>query len=167
MQGLKDRHLITHSGEIARAGQSRRAGADDRHLFTKLFLCALRNDTIFPGPVRRKAFQLSDGDRLTLDASDTFPLALALLRTYTPTDRRKGRRFADHLICRLDIAALYFFNKPRDIDSHRASFDTLGILTADTSGSLFHRFLHVITQTYLFKVCCSHFRILLPDRHLF
>ena len=167
MERLEDRHVISHSGKVARTGQSRGAGADHGYLFAQLFLCSFGGNSVLPCPVRSKTLQLADGNRFALNTPDTFALALALLRADTSADCRQGGRTADYLICLFHIAALHLLDKARNIDRHRAPFNTLGIFTVNASGSLFHCLFHIIAQTYFLKVCCSLFCILFSDRHLF
>ena len=107
MKCLKNRYLITHLCQIARTCQTGRAGTDDSYLDTVGLFRLCGNDAVFSGPVRYKTRQLSDGNRLPLDAADTFSLALALLRTYTAADSGKGAGLSNGSGCIRKFALFY------------------------------------------------------------
>ena len=167
MQCLKDRYIIAQLCQISRTGQTGRTGADNSHLLTVLFLCSLRLDSVLFCPVSYKTLQLSDGDCLPFNATDTFSFTLALLRADTAADCRKCRRLTDDLICLLDIAKLYLLDKARNIDGYRTSLHALRIFAVDTPFGLTHRFFFIITKTDLFKIGCSFLCILFSDRYFF
>ena len=129
MKGLKNRDLITELCQVPGAGQAAGAGADHRHLFPVRLLRRLRHKAMLSGPVGHKTLQLSDGNRLSLDAADALPLTLRLLRADTAAYRRQSRRLRYHAGSLLNLSLLYLFDKRRDIDCHRAACDTFGILT--------------------------------------
>ena len=115
--------------------------------------------------VRNEPLQLSDGNRVALDAADTFALALGFLRTDTSADRRQRGRLADHLVSLLDISFLHLGDKSRNVDGNRTAGDALCILTVNAACGLFHSLFFIVAVANLLEVCRSFFRVLLSDRH--
>ena len=167
MKRLKNGHIIAHFGEISRAGKTCRSGTDYGYLFTLLFRSAFRLNAVFSGPVSHIALQLSNGNGLSLDASDALSFALALLRADAAADGRQGRRSADHLIGGLHISFFHLLNKAGNVDGYRTALYALCVFAVNASGSLFHRFFFIISQADLLKVGRSYLCILFPDGYLF
>ena len=90
MKSFKNSNLITHFCKITRTGKACRAGSYNGNFFPFFLFCAFRLNVIFCCPVGYKTFQLTDGDRLSLNSPDTFSLTLAFLRAYTAAHRGKG-----------------------------------------------------------------------------
>ncbi len=89
MERLENCHIVPRLRKLPCTGQTRRSRTDNRNFLPLLFHRRLRTYSVLPRPVRRKALKLTDGNRIALNAPDTFCLALALLRTDTSTDSRK------------------------------------------------------------------------------
>ena len=167
MKGFKNSNLIAKLCQIAGTGKTCRAGTDHRHLFAVLLLCSPGLYPVFTCPIRHKTFQLTDGNRFSLNPSDTFSLALALLGAYTPADCRQGGSFADHLIGRLHIPVFYLLYKAGNINGHRTALDTLGIFAVNAPCRFFHSFFFIVAKAYLIKIGCPNLCILFPYRNLF
>ncbi len=165
MQRFKNRHIIAHLCQIAGTSQTGRTRTDNGHLVILLLGCRLRLDVILPCPVSRKTLQFTNGNRLALDTANTFSFALALLRTYTAADCRKGACFADYLIGLLKISLFNLRNKSRDIYGDRTSFDTLCIFTIKASLCLFHRFFFIITKAHFLEIRRAHLGLLFSYRY--
>ena len=164
MQRLENRHIISELRQISGTGQTRRAGTDDSNLLSVLLLRTLGLDAVLSRPVSDESLQLSDRDRIALDAADALTLTLALLRADTSADSGKCAGLADDPVCLLDISVLHLLDEARNIDRNGTALDTLRILTVDTSGGFTYRLLFIIAKTNLLKVCCTLFRILLSHR---
>ncbi len=149
VQRLENRHVIAHLRQIPGTGQSCGSGTDDRDLSSVCVLCLMRLDPVRSRPVRHKALELPDGDGLSLDAADTFALALALL------------------LCLLEIALFHLQDKSRNIDGHRAALHTLRIFTVQTAGSFRHRLFFIISKTYFLKIRRTNRRLLLANRNFY
>ena len=91
MKSFENRYLVAHLCQIASTSQTCRAGSHNSHLMTFFLSCYLGYKTILSGPVCNKALQLSNGNRLALDTTDTLSFTLAFLRTYPSADSRKCR----------------------------------------------------------------------------
>ena len=167
VKGLKNGHVVAHLRQIARAGKACRAGTDHGYLLAFLFRGAFRLDAVLSGPVSHKTLQLTDGNGLALDASDTFSFALALLRADAAADSRKGGGSADHLIGGLHISFLHLLDEAGNVDGYGTALHTLCVFAVNASGSLFHRFFSVISQADLLKIGRSDLSILFPDGYLF
>ena len=128
VKGLENLYFISKLGQIACTGKSCRAGTNDSDSLAVLLLSCLRNKAVLSCPVSNKTLQLSDGNRLSLDSSDTFSLTLALLRTNAAADSRKCGRLGDNLCRLLNISFFYLLNKGRNIDGYRTSLDALCVL---------------------------------------
>ncbi len=165
MERLKYCHLIAKLSQIAGTGKPRGAGADDSYLVAIGLIRLCRLDIMLKRIVRNKTLQLSDGNRVALDAADTFALALGFLRTDTPADCRQRGGLADHLVRLLDIALFYLGNKTRDIDGDRTAGDALCILTVNAARSLFHSLFFIVAVADLLEISRSFLRVLLSDRH--
>ena len=157
---LKNCHIISHFCKVARTGKTSRTGTDDCDFMTIFLFCRSWFDSVLFCPVCNKTLQLTDRNRLTLDAADTFSLALTFLRTYTSTYCRKCAGFADHLISCFHISFFYFMDKCRNINGNRAALYTFCIFTVNAACCFFHCFFFVISKTNFFKVLCTNFRSL-------
>ena len=165
VQSLEDGHVIAQLRQIAGTGQTCGAGTDDGYLLAVLLRGSRRLDALLSRPVGHETLQLSDGNRLALDAADAASLALALLGTYTSADSRKGGGLADDTISLREIAFLYRLDKIRNMDLHRAAFHTFCLLTVQAASGLFHRLVFIISQADLVKVRRADLRILLSYRY--
>ena len=167
MKCLEDSNVVTQLCQVACAGQACRAGTNHSNLLAILLFCCFRNKAVLSGPVSHETLQLTDGDRLTLDAADALTLTLALLRAYTAADCRKCGRLSNHIRCSLEVSGFYFFNESRNVDGNWASAHTFCVvLTFQASGSLFHSLFFVISIAHFLKVGSAHLCVLLSDRSL-
>ena len=163
MKGLEDGNLVAKLCQITCTGQTCRTGTDDGNLLAIGGLWLLRNITMLSGIVGNETLQLSDGNRIALDATDTLALALCLLRTYTTANSRKCGGLCDDISSLCDLAFLYRMYKCRNINGYWTSLNTLCILTVDTAGCLLHSLFHVISKTDFIKIGCTNLRILFSD----
>ena len=108
MERLKNGHLISHLGQVSCTGKPCRAGTDDSHLHAVGLIRLCRYKSMLPGPVSHKTLQLSDGNRLSLDAADTFSFTLALLGAHTSAHSWKGAGLCYGIGCILEFSFLYF-----------------------------------------------------------
>ena len=165
MQCLEDSDIITHLCQISGTGQTCGAGTNDSYLFTVLLCFRCGFDTVLSCPVSYETLQLTDGYGIPLETADTFSFTLALLGAYTTADGRKCAGFADDTISLFDTAVLHLFNELRDLDGYGTALYTLCVFTVNAAGSLFHCFLFVISETYLFEVGSTFLCILFSDRN--
>lgn len=89
MQRLENLHLVTHFGQIGRAGQTGRTAADNGYLAPVGRGRAGRLRAMLDAPVAHEALELADRDALALDAENARSLALGLLRADPSADRRR------------------------------------------------------------------------------
>ena len=88
---LKNLDLIAEFSEVARTGESRRPCADYSDPLPVFLGMVLRFQFVLTRPVCHVALQLTDCNRLSLDAADADAFALRLLRTHAATNCRKCR----------------------------------------------------------------------------
>ena len=162
---LKNRYIISKLCQITGTGQTCRAGTDHSNLLALLLCSRLRLDTLLSCSISHITLQLTDGNGISLDTTNTLGLTLALLWTYPATDSRKCGIFADHLICTGYIVLSHFLNESRNINIYRASLNTTWILTLQTACCLCHCLFFIISQTNLIEVCGTYLWILLSDRN--
>ena len=165
MQCFENGHIISQLCQISGTGKTSRAGTDHSYLLTVLLCCGSGLDAILSCPVSHKTLQLTDGDRISLKATDTFSFTLAFLRAYTAADSGKGAGFTDNTISLFNVAVLHLFNELWNLDCYGAALYTLCIFTVNAAGSLFHCFFFVISETNLFEIGSTFLRILLSDRN--
>src|SRR3989338_2311671 len=111
MKGLKDRHVITETGEFPRAGQTCGPATRDRDLDAVLFDLRDRLRHLFHGVIGHKALETSDRHRLALLAPDTKDLALGLLGTDPPADGRQAILLDQKAVGFFEIALAHFFDE--------------------------------------------------------
>ena len=153
MEGLEDGHVIAHLAEVARAGQTGGAGADD-------------GDTVAVGhgdghlglilaghvPVGDKTLKPSDADALALQAADTFGLALLFLRADAAADGGQRVGGGDDLVGGLKVALADLFEEAGDLDGHGAALAAGRVLAVEAAGGLLHGGVSVIAEGNLVKV---------------
>ena len=114
MQRLEHRDLIALLGQVAGAGQTRGAGADDGYLMAVGGGLGRRLGAVSVVPVGHKALQTADAHGIALLAADTVHLALALLRADAAADGGQGAGLMDHLIGALIVLLHDLLNKLRN-----------------------------------------------------
>ena len=162
VQCLKDRYIIAHLCQVACAGQSCRAGSDDRDFLAVLFLCRFGLDAVLSCPVSNETLQLTDGYGFAFDTAYALAFALALLRAHTAADCRQCGRLTDDLVCFRDLSFFYFLNECRNVDGYRASLHAACIFAVQASGCLGHCLFLIISLADLGKILCAYCRLLLP-----
>ena len=156
MQSLIHGDLIAFLGQIAGAGQARRAGANHGHLVTVGLGLFRSLGAVGVVPVGHKALQTADTHGIALLATDAVHLALALLRTDTAADGGQGAGLMDHLIGTLIVPLHDLGDELRDADVDGASVDAGMVLAVQAAGRL--------VQSLLLGVAQSHLEeILIPD----
>ena len=167
MEVLIHGDLIAELGQIARAGKTGRAGADDcdsvavgGHLFGHLVRVLHR-------PVGDEALQTADADRLALDAAHALAFALLLLRADTAADGGQGAVFENLLIRALEVLLADQGDEIGDLDVDRAARHARGVLAVQTAGGLVERELHGVAEGDLVKVFIADSRFLFGNRVLF
>ena len=115
-------------------------------------------------PVRYKALQTANANRLSFDSADTFALALTLLRTYASADSRKRGGFRDDLICLFKFALRHMGNKFRN-GNHNGTPGNTGLMFAVKAPlGLPHGHDLIVSQSHFLKVFIAHVRRLLRHR---
>ena len=164
MQRLEDRHLMPQLGQVDRAGQARRAGADDGHLLAGGRCRRFRLELLAQGVVAHVAFQPADGDRLTLFAHDAGRFTLRLLRADAAADRRKVVLDLHRLDCAGHVALAQRLDELRNLHTHRAALHTQRLGALQTAFGLGYGVIPRIPEGYFLEVTRAHFRLL--RRHL-
>ena len=160
VQGLEDRHVIALFGQVAGAGQPRRARADHRHLMA-VGGRALR----LPGgvgvvPVGHKPLQAADAHRLVLDAADALGLALALLGADAAAHGGQGAVPGDDLVRPLEIPLRHLGDELGDMDFHRAPGHAGHVPAIEAPGGLVHGLLPGVAKGHFAEVARPHLGVL-------
>ncbi len=155
VQRFKDGDLIALLGKIARAGQPRRAGADDGDLMPVGgglfgFFRALRVMGI-----RHKPLQTADGHRLALDAAHALALALALLRADAAADGGQRAGGGKRFVGLLEVAFGDLMNELGDGDVNGAAADAWHVLAVQAALRLVERLLLRVAQRDFLKVASA------------
>ena len=122
VQRFVNGNLIALVYQIARAGKSRRACADDGNFVTvafhrfDFFITEVRRV-----PVRDEAFQSADRNRFALLAVHAFALALIFLRADTSADCRQGAVLSDNLVSCFKISLCHLLDEQRNLNIDRTS----------------------------------------------
>ena len=152
VQRFKHRHLIPAPRQFARAGKPRGAGAHHRHAMAvgrgALRLLRMMRQM----PVRRKALQPADGDRLKLHAQGALAFALRFLRAHAAAHGGQGGILRDHLIRIFIIARLDMGNEIRNLNIDRASLHAGAVFAVQAARGLLLGQRHGIAQRHLVKV---------------
>ena len=160
MQGLKHGDLIALLGQVACAGQARRAGTDDRHLMTVGSRLGSGFRAVGVVPVSHKALQTADTHRLALLTADAVHLTLALLRADAAAHGRQGAGLVDHLIGALVVLRHDLADKFGDLDIDRTAADTGMVLAVQAALRLVQRLLLSIAQRHFQEVAVAHVGVL-------
>ena len=166
MQRLENGNLVTHTSQIACAGQTGRACTNDGNLVTVGFRLYCLLSAVFARVVGNEALQTADGNGLALDAADTVALALALLRAYTAADSGQRGGLLD-LGSRFEELALgNQSDKLRNLNLYRAAGHAGLVLAVQAALCFLDRHFSGIAERYLFKVFIADVRRLLGHRAL-
>ena len=166
MQRLENGNLVTHTSQIACAGQTGRACTNDGNLVTVGFRLYCLLGAVFARIVRNETLQTADGYRLALDAADTVTLALALLRAYTAADSRQCGGLLD-LGSRLEELALgNQSDELRNLNLYRTAGHAGLVLAVQAALCFLDRHFSGVAERYLFKVLIADVRRLLRHRAL-
>ena len=152
MKRLEDGDIVALLGEVARAGQAARAGADNRDLMA--VRDGLGGGLLHVGvvPVGNKAFEAANADRLTLDAADALALALRLLRADAAADGGQRGGLVDDLIGALVVLLGDLLDELGDLHLHGAARDTGMILAVEAAGGFVERLLLGVAEGDLQEV---------------
>ena len=161
---LIDGHVVAELGQVARAGEAGRAGADDRDAV------AVGGDLlghlvgVFAVPVGDEALQTADADGLALDAAHALALALLLLRADTAADGGQGAVLKDLVVSALEVLLTDAGDELRDLDIDRAAGHAGRARAIQAAVGLIDRHLDGVAKCDFFKVFVADVRILLRDR---
>ena len=166
MQCLENGNLITHTSQIACAGQTGRACTNDGNLVTVGLRLYCLFSAVFARIVGYKALQTADCYSLALDAADTVALALALLRADTTADSGQCGGLLD-LGSRLEELALgNQSDELRNLNLYRAAGHAGLVLAVQAALCFLDRHFSGVAERYLFKVLIADVRCLLGHRAL-
>ena len=161
MKSLENFYGVSHTGQVAGAGQTRRAAADDSYFVTVTLDFGSRHLVfVFDLPISDEAFEFSDGDRFPFDAQDAGPFALVLLRADTPANTWQRAVLGDDAGRFRKITQEQLMNEIRDADIDRASRDATRLFAVQTTRSFEYSFFDVVAIAYLFEIGSSDFWIL-------
>ena len=163
VEQLVNGDLVTHTGQVAGAGQSGRAGANDGHAMAVADGLFGLGDLIGVGgvPVGHEPLQTADTHALTLDAADALALALILLGADAAADGGQGVGGGDDLVGFLKLARGDPIDELGDADVHRAALHAQGLLALQAALCLVHGDLGGVAQSDFFKVLVAYQRLLL------
>ena len=152
VQRLEDLHGVAHPRQIAGAGQSGGAAADDGHFAAVAHGGGLYGRAVFEFPVADEAFQLAHGHRFALDAQDARPFALALLRADAAADRGQRTVLGDDVGGLLQPAFVQGGDEVGDADAHGAGRHAAGILAMQTARGFECGLFEVVAVADLFEI---------------
>ena len=164
---LIDGHVVAELGQVARAGEAGRAGADDGDAV------AVRGDLlghlvgVLAVPVGDEALQTADADGLALDAAHALALALLLLRADAAADGGQGAVLEDLVVSALEVLLTDAGDELRDLDIDRAALHAGRARAIQAAVGLIDRHLDGVAKRDFFKILIADVRVLLRDRILF
>ena len=167
VQRLEHRHIVSQFPEVARAGQSGRAAADDGDAPAVWRRLRRGRDAMRHGMVRHEPLETADADRLALDAAHAFGLALRFLRADAATDGGQSVGGAHDLIRFEEPALLHERQKLRNAHIDRAAGHTGAVFAVQATLRLLDGHRLVIPLGDLVKVFIADVRRLLARRQLF
>ena len=135
VEGFEDGDLEAVFGQIARAGETAGAAADDGYLATRRIAGALRLGACAM-VVGDEAFEGADGDGLVLDAHHAAAFALRFLRTYAAADGWQSRVVAEGDVGLVEVFLLDVLDEEGNVDAHGAGFDAAGLFALQTAVGL-------------------------------
>ena len=166
MQRLENGNLVTHTSQIACAGQTGRACTNDGNLVAVGFRLYCLLGAVFARVVGNEALQTADGYRLALDAAHAVALALALLRADTTADSGQCGGLLD-LGSRLEELALgNQSDELRNLNLYRTAGHAGLVFAVQAALCFLDRHFGGVAKRYLFKVLIADVRRLLRHRAL-
>ena len=120
VQRLVDGDLVAQAGQVARAGQTRGAGADDGDLMAVGCGGLGGLGGMLAVPVSDEALQTADAHGFALDAAHALGFALGLLGADAAADCRQGGLLVQDLKRALDVLVGDALDEGGDVDVHRA-----------------------------------------------
>ena len=165
VQRLEDGHIIALLREVARAGEARRARADDGD-FLRISGTLDRLDLFIRGElaISDEALKAADGDGFAALREDAVLLALILLRADAAADGRQRIRLLDGRDGTVEVALLDLADEGRDVDRDRAALAALRDLAVQAALCLGHCRILIVAKGHFLKVMGTDFRVLY--RHL-
>ena len=166
MQRLVHGDIVALLGQIACAGQARRAGTHHSHLVA--IGLGLFGDlgAVSVVPVGHEPLQTADPHGLALLTADTVHLALALLGTHTAAHGRQRTGLVNYLIRTLIILCHNVGNKLGNAHIHGAAVYAGMIFAVEAPGSLVQSLLLGIAQSNLQEVFITDIGVLRGHRIL-
>ena len=160
MQRLEHRDLIALLGQVAGAGQTRRAGADDSHLVAVGGGLGRRLGAVGVVPVGHKPLQTADTHGVALLAADAVHLALALLRAYAAAHGGQGAGLVDDLIGALVVLLHDLCDEFGDAHVDGTAVHAGMVLAVQAAGGLVQRLLLGVAQRHLEEILVADIGIL-------
>jgi hypothetical protein len=159
MEGFEDGDTVTELREIGCRSETGRTGADNgnftagRDRARLLFGMLVRITAL---PVGNVPFEPADSNRLSLFIEGAMGFTLRLLGANPAADTGK-RIFSFEQPNRFrHVAFADGFDKFRDIDIDRTSFDAAPLFTLETAGCFEDCLLAILPKGNLVKITCSH-----------
>ena len=123
VQRLEDGHVVPALGEVARAGEPRRAAADDGDFVPVRLRLQGQVAAVGVVPVGNEPLQAADGDRLALDAAHALAFALRFLRAHPAAHGGQGAGLLNDLVRLFKFARGDFGDKIGDMYFDGAAAD--------------------------------------------
>ena len=166
VQCLENLHFVTHLGQVARTGQTRRPAPHDSHptaVARRQRRGALRR--MADVPVAHEPFELAHGHRLALDAEHAGPFALRLLRADAAADRRQRTVAGDHVGSPRHIAFAQAGDEIGNLHPDRTGRHAAGIAAMQATRRFGPCLFEIIPVADLFEIGRTERRILFAHRH--
>ena len=162
VEGFKDGDVVAQLAQVARAGEARRAGADDRDAVTVgLGDLDLVLDFLVHVVICDKALKTADADALALDAAHALRFALLLLRADTSADSGQGVCGGDDIISRVKIARGDLGDELRDAHGDGAALTAVRIAAVETALCFVDSHLGGVAEGNLVKIAGADYGVLL------
>jgi hypothetical protein len=165
MKRLKNGHRVPQLYQIACHCKTRGPSPHDSNLlpgwrgFFRQF-----QFTLAGFPIRKETFQAADSDLAPFLNKNTLCFALLFLRANTPAYRRKAVLILQDPDSHLEIFIRDTLDKSGNVDFHRATRNTHGLFTLETSPRFRHGCCYRVSESDLIKILFTHFRRLLDHR---
>ena len=160
MQRLKHGDLIALFGQVAGAGQARRAGTHDGHLVAVGLGLGGSLGAVGVVPVGHKTLQTADTHGVALLAADAVHLALGLLRADAAAHGGQGAGLMDHLISALIVLLHDLLDELRDAHVDGTAVHAEMVLAVEAAGGFVQRLLLGVAQRYLEEVFIADIGVL-------
>ena len=167
VQGFENRHVVAQLGEVARAGQTCGAGADngDLHAVRGGLGRLFGSSSVFTHIVGHETLQLAYRHRLALHSEHAAAFALGLLGAHASADRRQGRIAGNHLCGALHVLLRQSGDEIRNLEIHGAGGHTARILAVQAAARLEKGLLLIVTVAYLVEIGRADLGVLLAHRN--